>query len=58
MKYELTFKTPDALAQLGDPKDWKGFTAVKAVFNKYVEHDEHITIEFDTITGTATAVEL
>ena len=32
--------------------------AVKAVIDKFVEYDEYILIEFDTVKGTATVVGL
>lgn len=57
MKFRLTFKTPDVLDQVDDldcdTKIWK--ECVKTA-SMWMEHDEYITIEFDTETTTAIVV--
>lgn len=73
MKFRVSFKTPDAAepaingaledAALNDPEPltedkregWREL--LYAVANKYISYDECITIEFDSLTGTATVVQ-
>ena len=56
MKFRLSFKTPDVMAQLDFDEVCQ--EAAKAVVDAYVEYDEYIRVEFDTVEGTATVVEL
>lgn len=57
MKFQVTFKTPDAvqyaLDELPADADWE--SAQKAL-DKFVEYNEYVRIEFDTETTTATVL--
>ena len=58
MKFTVTFKTPDvtsdALAEysLADGDEWTQDEMMQ-VMEKWIKWGENITIEFDTVTGTA-----
>lgn len=55
MKVYLSFKTPDvAFEQLDDEER----DAAGELIEKFVEHDENITVVFDTETGTCEGLKL
>jgi len=54
MKVYLSFKTPDVVDQLDD----KEKAAAGKLIEKFVEHDENITVVFDTETGTCEGLKL
>lgn len=57
MKFQVTFKTPDAvqyaLDELPADADWE---SAQKVLDKFVEYNEYVRIEFDTETNTATVL--
>ena len=56
MKIRLNFKTPDvtdyALENLSEDEQ----CSAGAVIGKYVEYGEYLSVELDTVTGTATVI--
>jgi hypothetical protein len=58
MKFRTTFKTPDAIqyALRGVPEEHQ--EGAYAVVNRFVRHEETVTIEFDTEAKTAVVVPL
>lgn len=57
MKFQVTFKTPDAvqyaLDELPAGADWE---SAQKVLDKFVRYNEYVRIEFDTETNTATVL--
>ena len=59
MKFEITFKDPDGVYE--SLRDWFGENEVPgkahAVMDKYIQHEEYITIEFESDNQTAKVLE-
>ena len=60
-KMRVTFKSPDAVwdsvQEAGiDPNEIED-SEFGEVFNKFIDYMEFVTIELDSVTGTATVVE-
>lgn len=56
MKFTVTFKTPDAIADSLERLQDTEFQAAFDCAKKFVKYDELITVEFDTEKGTATVL--
>jgi len=57
MEIKLTFKTPDVLDQIQDQvgaDDDVELDKINSTIGRFVEHEEYITIIFDTERRTAT----
>ena len=63
MKFTVTFKTPDAkydaLENLREQYGSEGeYEAECAVLDKFVTYGEYLTVEFDSVLGTARVVKV
>lgn len=65
MKLRITLKDPDGVYDSLDdggfnPREFESSDndEIRDVFEKYVEFQEYVTIEMDTVTGVATVVPL
>lgn len=56
MKVKLTFKSPDVLEQVMNELDEDQQDELKEVADKFIKHEEYITVEIDTDTKTCTVV--
>ena len=57
MKVKISFKTPDVLDYaLNDIDDEADKAALTELASEYIQYEEYLTVEFDTVAGTATVV--
>lgn len=56
MKFNVTFKTPDAVYYAVDEYGQEHKEEIEETASKFVSYGEYVTIEFDTETKTATVV--
>jgi hypothetical protein len=57
MKVTLTFKTPDVTFGALDGLTDEQRDQAEAAFDKWLKHDEYVTIEIDIETGDARVLE-
>ena len=53
MKFTLSFKTPDVMDQMVDAISEEELKEAKKFAAKFMEYDEYIFVEFDTVAQTA-----
>ena len=60
MKIQVTMKTPDVIYDLIDEAKDKGsletVEALQEIKQRYFEHGEYLTVEFDTVEETSKAL--
>lgn len=56
MKFQVTFKTPDALHYALEDQAPIHQREMKELASKFIEYGEYLRVEFDSETGTATVV--
>ena len=56
MKTIVSFKTPDATYYATEGMTQEEKDKFQSVFDKYIEYDECIDVEFDTVTGEARVI--
>ena len=56
MKFQLTFKTPDVLDQLGEVLEENERDEAAVTAKKYLRYGEYLSVEFDTETQDATVI--
>lgn len=56
MKVQVTFKTPDALDYAIEDCSESEQKAIRKVADKFIEYDEYVVVEIDTVAGTCVVV--
>jgi hypothetical protein len=58
MKFQVTFKCPDALFNALQDLDSEKKEQAKELAERFIQYDECVEVEFDTEKGTATVLEV
>lgn len=59
MKFQVTFKTPDAVSEaLSDLDDQTIIDRLEDFASQWVKYGEYVTLEFDSVKGTCRVLEI